>query len=209
MPRKDTSIFGTLPPETRDAIFRLGESKTLEEALAIVNAPEAEEGYGIKIKKSAFAEWLDKERTTRKTESFILKLQRGSELLDEAEGAIKTANGANYEQGILAAVREYTLDLLATGKAEAKDIFLLCTTLGGNAKAKLEQEKLLLERRKVAVAETKVAQEVLAKAREIQLISKDRTLDDQARVARVQTLLFGEKPADVPTLAEKGKVSPR
>ena len=164
---KDKSRIGKATansPELRNAIFSLGESKTLDEALVVINAPKAEGGYGITVDKSALSAWLNRERLTRTSEAFILKLKRGNQLLDEAATTIATSSGAKYDAGILAAVREYTLNLVATGQADAKDIFMLTTALAQNGKAKLEIEKLALEHRRLALQEKKLAQEILAKA---------------------------------------------
>lgn len=208
MMKKDKSVLGRLDDDIKDRIFTLGEKENLEQALAVVNAPKAEGGYGIAIKKSAFAEWLERERARRSAVSLAIRLRRGGERLDQAAALIKQSDPAAYDEANMTALRELVLDMNATGHVDAKDVVRLYSVIQAHGKLAIDREKLAVARREVAVKERKFCEQLLAAGEEVQAILRDRSLGQAEQVARLQLRLFGEKPADVPTLAQVGgKVS--
>jgi hypothetical protein len=204
MMRKGKSVLDKPPLETQERIYRLGESKTLDEMVVLVNAPESEGGFGIKIERSALRDWLAKQRNQWRALDLGARLRRGRERLAEAESMIQESDPAAYDAANMAALRELVLDMQVTGDFESKDICMLYSVLQQQGKLVLDREKLEISKREVAVQEKKLAIEVVAKSKEIIALLRDRTLSEPQRLAGVQTILFGEKPADVPTLAQIG-----
>jgi hypothetical protein len=158
---RSDSTLGNLPDATQDAIFELCERTSLSEARAILSAPETEAGYNLQVSEAALSRWL----STRRHERWLDKIRDNKQRIADAETQLAdTANDSYADTLILDGIKEYTLNLLATGQADVSDLTNLVKLIGESNKLTLAKQKLSIDERRVSLLEQKAAQADNAKS---------------------------------------------
>ncbi|KAF0093442.1 MAG: hypothetical protein E1N59_2843 [Puniceicoccaceae bacterium 5H] len=170
-------MLGNLPEATQEAIFALTEQKSLDDVVNELAIPEAEGGYGITISRTALATWAKEMRTAQ----FIGRLRQGRERVQQAADELHAEAPASYDPVIVEAVKEFTLDLLASGDVDAKSVSALLKGLIADKKYSLEVEKLEIEKRKISLLEKKAAQ-----FDEAAKVVEDDSLSPEQRLAKIR-----------------------
>lgn len=151
-PRIDSPL-NRLTEEQQDEVFALSQGKAIEDVLSLLGMPEAEGGYGLRVSRSALYAWLAQERGRR----FVERLKNGRTRIDEVVADLPTPAPGSYDAVILEAVKEYAVDMLAQGSADTGDLVNLVKIIGQARRQDIEEQKLDVAKRRVALLEKKAA----------------------------------------------------
>jgi hypothetical protein len=172
-----------LPAEQQVELVRFAESHTLDEAVVWLRE------RGVRISRTALANWLEGRRMRDTQERILRSIASGAQLMRECEREYGKNPAPTVEQ-LIRLFRTLVMQIASAGACDPEFLRAAAPMMGQVLEAErlaVKRQELMLEERRVAVLERRAAQ-----AEAAQGVVQDGALSAEEKMAKMREI-FGIK----------------
>ncbi|MCX8156165.1 MAG: DUF3486 family protein [Verrucomicrobiae bacterium] len=179
--RRGDAVLDKLAPEVQVELARFGEGHTLDETLVWLRE------RGVKISRTALANWLEGRRARELQERILRSIASGAEMMRQCEKEYGK-NPAPSVEALIKLFRVLVMQLASAGAADPEFLRVAGPMMGQVLEAErlaVKRQELILEERRVAVLERRAAQADAAQG-----VVQDAGLSAEEKMQRMREI-FG------------------